>query len=221
MKDKKCKHKVLYFIVIIIFAAVILIFTVYSTKSPFSKYDKFKYDNETPLSYDESRKYSENEIDKLQNGIWAWEIDFRQFNKKYKPQCIRKTPQGYYAVLVQEDYSLCFVFWNSENRLYCTYRTDGLVPSEEFKSRIVIGKSSLESIMSSGFDFFPFLISKITVTGHICSDGVLVVKYNENCIAQSTEFYSNEELSSKPTEFPAEDVPYILPQDKAKIGSYK
>lgn len=183
----------------------------------------FDYDNESSICMVVNKRYSKKQIDKLEekisfSNIYA-DYSFWAFNLEYKPECIRKTSLGYYAVLIHEDKSFCFVFWNFDNKIYSIYRTNGFVPSTDFKKSIVIGESSFEEIKNVGFDFFGYPFSKKVATAHICTDGILVVDYDDNWVAESIKFYSNEELDDTDDDY-LKMVPYILSQDKYDTGRH-
>lgn len=206
------KNKKTLFVILIIFLVVSLFFCwlfVYS--------QSFNYDNKLSIINATDKRYSKQEIDKLEEEISFSNIytdySFWEFNLKYKPECVRKTPFGYYAVLLHEDHSLCFVFWTFENKIYSIYRTNGFVSSNEFRNSIVIGESTFEEMKGSGFDYFCYPLSKKMATAHICTDGILVVEYDDNRVAKSVDFYSNEELIKTNDAF-LRVVPYILPKDK-------
>lgn len=173
----------------------------------------YKYDNNTPISQVENQQYTEKEIKKLEENIFSGNITVRQFIRKYKPQCIRKTFQGYYAVLIQDNNLMCFVFWDNEDNIYNIYKTNGFVSHDMLQNFIEIGKSNINDITRNGTDFCYYPISKMLLTGHICSDGVLIIEYDNNSVSNSIEFFSNEELDTS-DDYLLQLTPYILPMDK-------
>lgn len=178
----------------------------------------FNYDNESPIFIADNR-YSKEKIEKLEDNIpfsnMYIDYPFWAFNLEYKPKCIRKTLLGYYAVLINEDESLCFVFWTFDNKIYSIYRTKGFVSSDEFKSLIAIGDSTFKDMKKSSFDYFCYPYSKTIATAHICTDGILVIKYDDDFVVKSIDFFSNEELTKTKDDF-INIVPYILPNDKIR-----
>lgn len=173
----------------------------------------YKYDNNTPISQVENQQYTEKEIKKLEENIFSGNITVRQFIRKYKPQCIRKTFQGYYAVLIQDNNLMCFVFWDNEDNIYNIYKTNGFVSHDMLQNSVEIGKSNINDITSNGADFCYYPISKMLLTGHICSDGVLIIEYDNNSVSNSIKFFSNEELDTS-DDYLLQLTPYILPIDK-------
>ena len=199
---KKC------FLIFLTFSfTLITVFAIYTVYTPSYEY------NNTLVNYNSNQKYTTSRINQLEQDILTCDITLKQFLIKYKPQCIRKTFQGFYSVLMLNDDSLCFVFWDSKDNIYSVYRTKGFVSSNEFEQYIKIGETNVDSLTSLGYDYFYFPISKMMLTGHICTDGVIVVQYDENSTVKSINFFSNEELTTL-DEFPKELIPSILPQDK-------
>ncbi len=205
------KRKVLFIILFVFLVMSLVLFSLYMYSQ------SFDYDNESSILIAADNRYSKEETDKLEDEIsfsnMYSDYSFGRFNLEYRPECIRKTPFGYYAVLIHEDDSLCFVFWTFEKKIYSIYRTNGFVTSDEFRNSIVIGESTFEEIKNSGFDFFGYPFSKTIATAHICTDGILVVEYDDNWVAESISFFSNEELI-KTDAYYLKMVPYILPKDK-------
>lgn len=207
MKKKK------YIIVIVI---VILLTLVIS--AGFIIKDKFvplyKSNNDTALNFSSDAVYKKSEMDMLQQTILTQPFSLKQFIKKYRPQYIRRTNQGYYAVLPEENNALCFVFWGNNDIIYTVYRTQRFETVDEFKEKIIIGESSAVTLVEGKYDYYGFPISKQIISGHICRDGIIVVYYsNGNVTAESVEIFSNEEML-KAEEYPLMYAPYILEKDR-------
>lgn len=208
---KLCKRK---YIIAISILLVIVILSLMLYEHYISNY---KYNNDISLSQINNQQYTEQEMEKLEKDIFAGNITVRQFIRRYKPQCIRKTNRGYYAVLMQDNNFMCFIFWDNKYNIYNIYKTTEFLPHNAWENSIEIGKSSLNDITKSDTDFFYYPISKMAITGHICSDGVLTIEYDSNKIVKSMEFYSNEEVESS-GDYLLQLTPYILPQDKRRQG---
>lgn len=203
---KKKKH-----IIIIVILLTLIISVGFIIKDNFMPL--YKSDNDTALDFSSATVYKKSEIDLLQQTILTQPFSLKQFIKKYRPQYIRKTSQGYYAVLPEENSALCFVFWVNDN-IYTVYRTRGFETVDAFKQRIIIGKSSVSTLVEGKYDYYAFPISKQAVSGHICRDGIIVVYYsNGNGTAESIEIFSNEEML-KAEEAPLMYAPYILEKDR-------
>lgn len=213
----KYKKTVLVIIILISISISISILCIICTRS-----QSFDYDNSVPISIAFNKRYSNAQIKYLEakilpSNILPSDISFSYFNMVYKPKVVRKTGQGYYAVLISKDNSFCFVFWNFENEIYSIYRTNGFVSSEVFSKSIEIGKTTLNDMKESGFDFFGYPSSKRIATAHICKDGIIVVNYDKNFVAVSVDVYTNQELLEL-DDYLTDIVPYILPEDKTITG---
>lgn len=205
------KYKKTVLVIIILISISILCIICIRSQS-------FDYDNSAPISIAFNKRYSNAQIKYLEakilpSNILPSDISFSYFNMVYKPKVVRKTGQGYYAVLISKDNSFCFVFWNFENEIYSIYRTNGFVSSEVFSKSIDIGETTLTDMKKSGLDFFGYPSSKMIATAHICSDGVVVVNYDSNFVTVSIDVYTNEELAESNNHL-TDVVPYILQQDR-------
>lgn len=205
MKQNK---QIFYIIFALLLVVAVLLLFIYKNHTNF-----YKYDNDTPLSYTKNQQYTEQEMKKLEEDIFTGNITVRQFVRKYKPQCIRKTNQGYYAVLMQDNNLKCFIFWDNKNNIYNIYKTSGFVSHDMLQNSVEIGKSNINDITRNGTDFCYYPISKMLLTGHICSDGVLIIEYDSNSVSNSIKFFSNEELDTS-DDYLLQLTPYILPLDK-------
>lgn len=208
MKYKKLMSVVLIIIIVI---SIFCISVHISSKS-------FEVDNSAPISIAFNKRYNKAQIKLIEDRVLpsnftSNDIDFGFFNIIYNPTVIRETEQGYYAVLVSKDNSFCFVFWNFENEIYSIYRTNGFVSSEVFCKSIDIGETTLNDMKKSGLDYFGYPSSKMIATAHICTDGLVVVDYNNDFVAVSVDTYTNEDLTESGNFF-TDVVPYILPKDK-------
>ena len=204
------QNKRIFFIIAFVLLLVISALSIFIYTNHTSPY---KYDNNTPISQMKKQQYTEKEIKKLEEDIFSGNITVRQFIRKYKPQCIRKTFQGYYAVLIQDNNLMYFVFWDNKDNIYNIYKTNGFVSHDTLQNSVEIGKSNINDITRNGTDFCYYPISKMLLTGHICSDGVLIIEYDSNSVSNSIKFFSNEELDTS-DDYLLQLTPYILPLDK-------
>lgn len=205
MKLNKRKVYIIFALLAVVAVLLVLVYEYYI--------NLYKYDNDVSISQIKNQQFTEREIKDLEEDIFAGDITVKRFIRKYRPLCIRKTYQGYYAVLIQNNNRMCFIFWDNKDNIYNIYKTGGFLSHDAVKNDIEIGKTNLQDITDGGSDFCYYPISKMVLTGHICSDGVLIVKYDSNLIAESIEFFSNEELESS-NDYLLQLTPYILPKDK-------
>lgn len=202
---KMRKNKWIFLVIVLFLIAVCLL---YNNKNWLGFYES---DNETLITQTESKKYTEQEIEELKKGIFSDHLTVKQFIMKYNPKCIRKTSQGYYAILMQNDDIMCFVFWDNGDHFLNIYKTDGFTSHEKFQNSIDIGVSNFNDITSSDMNYFAYPVSKMMMTGHIFTDGVVLIQYDTDSFAvKSSEFYSNEDLATTVDYL----IPYILPKDR-------
>ena len=64
-----------------------------------------------------TEKYSIEQIEEVENSAQTGNITFSDFKRDFNVQCIRKTHQGYYVVLLVEEGGNAFVFFNKEDVL--------------------------------------------------------------------------------------------------------
>ena len=168
-----------------------------------------------------TEKYSIVQIEELKNAAESGNITFSKFKKDFNAQCIRKTHQGYYVVLLLEDGRNAFNFFNEENTLVRVMVSNGFKSKKEFQDQVVkqMTKSEVQK-----FDLNTILapISAMEITAHIVQEGILIVKYSrfldgeiiEDPIVASIEFVENESISMNEDPFIRDEVPFIFGFDK-------
>lgn len=166
-------------------------------------------------------KYSCDQINNLKTAVYSGVVTFREFKKQYKTECVRKTHQGWYCVLLQEDGSHVFVFVNRSFEITDILVVDSFMAKEEFEGLITEGMSEREVIeIVPAAAVSPF--SSVEMTAHIVREGVFVIEYLrisdgqllEDPIVNSFEFVGNEDVSDHDDFFIRDEVPFILPIDK-------
>ena len=85
-------------------------------------------------------KYPSHKIEDLRIATEVDNISFSKFKKIFKVECIRKTHQGYYVVLLDENGSNAFVFFNEEDELTYVIVKDRFLAKREFEAQVVKGK---------------------------------------------------------------------------------
>lgn len=202
-RHSNCFIVLLIFILLVVFIGIILNYAVINRKP----------DNNENVYQVVNKHFSEEELKQLETDIYQGEISLFNFKLKYRPQCIRETFQGEYAILLGENDERLFVFWAEDNRLYATYNSQTFLEKKDFES-IHIGETQLEDVLLFDKSAVSVPFSLRTFTGHITKDGVFVIEYDKSNIVLSMDFYSNDDLLSKTNEIPIKLIPYILPQDK-------
>ena len=180
-----------------------------------------KYNNTTKISDSITQTYPKSTIDKLQNDIKSKSINYSIFKSSYNVQCLRKTYQGYYAVLLQEGGGRVFVFMDEKFNLNEALVIDSFKIKEDF-GFLTPNITSKSKVLAFDQNTILLPISSMDVTVHIVKEGIIVIKYNrmneglllDDPIVDSIEFIDNKVLPAKEDEFINLNVPYILDLDK-------
>ena len=183
--------------------------------------NNMRFNQETNKNDLLTEKYSIVQIEELKNAAESGNITFSKFKRDFNAQCIRKTHQGYYVVLLLEDGRNAFNFFNEENTLVRVMVSNGFKSKKEFQDQVVkqMTKSEVQK-----FDLNTILapISAMEITAHIVQEGILIVKYSrfldgeiiEDPIVASIEFVENESISMNEDPFIRDEVPFIFGFDK-------
>ncbi len=181
-----------------------------------------KVDNVTSKNDLITKTYSIDKIQNMKQKVESGFMDFKQFKKEFKIQCMRKTHQGYYVVLLQDDGKDVFVFMNNEFNLHNVMIKDKFITREEFEQFLLSEPTVLEVML---FDVGTILlpVSAVNMTAHHVKGGVLLVTYEKQVPpvqeyevpkVKSVEFYQDEDIINNDDDFIRLVVPYILEIDK-------
>ena len=86
-----------------------------------------------------TKKYSTEQIEKLELTTGSEKVTFSEFKKNFDAQCIRKTHQGYYVILLLEGGENSFVFFNADNILTSVMTVDKFKTQNEFNIQALDG----------------------------------------------------------------------------------
>ena len=169
-----------------------------------------------------TEKYSIILIEELKSTAEAGDMIFSNFKRTFKVQCMRKTHQGYYVVLLLEDGGNAFAFFNEKNLLI------HVMVSNSFKSKIEFQNQVVEQMPKSevlNFDSNSIIapVSALEITAHIVQEGIFIVKYSrfrdgkiiEDPIVTSIQFVENESILTNEDPFIRDEIPFIFEFDKA------
>ena len=183
--------------------------------------NKMRFNQETNKNNLLTEEYSVIQIEELKKLAETKNVTFSKFKRNFNAQCIRKTYQGYYVVLLLEDSRNAFVFFDEENKLIRVMISDGFKSKEEFQNQVVKQMKKSEVVnFDSNTIFAP--VSAIEITAHIVQEGIFIVKYSrflngkiiEEPIVTSIEFVENERISTNDDLFIRDGIPFILEIDK-------
>lgn len=198
----------------------IIIFMIICCLPLFVGCDSMKYNNTTDKDILITKEYTISEIENLKRRIEFEIINYDEFQKLFKVQCLRKTCQGYYVVLKQEDQKNVFVFFNSENKLNDILIIDIFKKENEIKEKLTIGLTKNEVLSLDPNTVF-LSVSAINMSAHMVEEGIFIVKYSslekgnflQDSIVSSVEFIKNEDILLEDSDVNY-IVPLILPIDK-------
>lgn len=164
-------------------------------------------------------KYTAADIEQLKEWVDTGKADYFALKSKVKIQCVRKTFQGYYAVILQEDGSKVFIFMNKSLKL------GEMLVFDKFKSKADFGfletanKVTQESVLEFDKNAILLPISAVNESVHIVKEGVIVVRYKTDSAsgktyADNVRLIGNDEITEDAEDTAASMVPYILEIDK-------
>lgn len=205
-------------IILLLFACVILIFV-----RIFVRGMDVKYNNTEHFENLANIKYSIREIEEIKEAIEYNDWNYTKFKSLFDIQCLRKTYQGYYVILLQDDGRRAFVFMDEEMKLNEVLLIGNMKEKEEF-SFIEPGRTTEDEIVSMDENAILLPVSSVTSTAHIVREGLLVITYNrleeekqmlfDDPLVNAVVFYANESFPLEDNEMINKNVPYILPIDR-------
>lgn len=168
-----------------------------------------------------TEEYSIAQIEELKSTAESGHMTFSKFKRDFNAQCVRKTHQGYYVVLLLEDGRNAFAFFNEKNTLLRVMVVNGFKSKTEFQNQVVEQMTKSEVL---NFDSNAILVpvSAIEITAHIVQEGICIVKYSrfldgkiiEDPIVASIEFIENETISTNEDPFIRDEIPFVFEFDK-------
>jgi len=184
--------------------------------------NQVKFDQTTHKDDLLTETYSLSEIEKLNAPEIRGHMRLREFKREFKVQCARKTHQGCYVVLLLEDGSNAFVFFDAEERLDRVMVTNGFKTKAEFETYVTEQMPQCELLKFDPNATFASnsVVTETTTTAHIVQEGIFLVEYLqiregeflEDPVVISTEFVQNKNIQTN--DWGCNIVPYILEIDK-------
>lgn len=135
------------------------------------------------------------------------------FLQAFPDAAVRETIQGSYALVLSDDHTQGFAFFNEKGALWNFIRVDRFKTKAEFEQHVTVGmperdvRAYTSAVSPSPYSVFP-------EDAFLVQEGVFIVRYATNDFTvEALSFLSNEELL-------ADDgwllnyIPYIDPEDK-------
>lgn len=198
--------------VVVVFTVLVLVLT---------GCNNMKFDQTTNKNNLLTEKYPISLIEELKNVADSGHMTFSKFKRDFNIQCVRKTHQGYYVVLLLEDDSNAFVFFNEEDTLIRIIISKGFKSKNEFQNQ-VIEQMPKSEVLSFDTNTIIAPVSAIDITAHIVQEGICIVKYSRSAggeiladpIVMSVKFFDNESIATCEDPFIRNEIPFIFEVDK-------
>lgn len=180
------------------------------------------YDNLVKKEDVITQQYPPEKVDKLTQKMEQKEMRYAELRRMFRLECVRKTDQGYYAVLQLTDGSNAFIFLDDRLIVSRVAVYDRFRSKEEFE-RMLSEKpdATWEDVLLFDPNEYSVPYSVVTEEAHIVQEGVIVVRYQreERYPVDQIYFYSNSEvaaaeLGEHPTYYIKMRVPYVLEIDR-------
>jgi len=201
--------------------AIILIFSLLANLNiGCERMKRIKYNND--MSKDEllTKSYSDAQIDDLKDAVNNSTFTYSALTKMFDVQCTRKTHQGYYVILFQDDKEI-YVFFDDKLEFYHLMVAESFTTRKDFESSIEVGMKKSDV---SSFNTANTPIPGSAVDTNVCyvDEGVFLIKYTrekkgallEDPEIKTIDFIDNEALLSLDDTYIYNVVPYILEVDK-------
>ena len=206
--------KVFFIVVVIITASVFL--CVYHLN-----HRMLGYDNLVKKEDVITQQYPPEMVDELTEKMAQKEVHYAELRRMFRLECVRKTDEGYCAVLQLTDGSNAFIFLDDRLIVSRVAAYDRFRSKEEFE-RMLSEKqeATWEDVLLFDPNEYPMPFSVVTEGAHIVQEGVIVVRYQREAKypVDQIYFYSNLEVAAgEPgdiTYFIKERVPLVLEIDR-------
>ena len=182
------------------------------------------YNNDKPVKQLVTETYSYDELENIRDIIEKSRTDIFSLKKHCKPECIRKTEYGNYAVLLGRSDEKLFIFFDDDRTV-----TDCFLV-KEFKSKedydcLKIGTSTLNDVISFDENTKNISVSSFDATVSIVKQGFVFIVYERmntddmtflsSPVIKSITFYDDDSYSEIiKNENCYFELPYILPIDR-------
>ncbi|NLZ70431.1 MAG: hypothetical protein GX907_03760 [Clostridiaceae bacterium] len=182
-----------------------------------------KFNNSTNKNDLLTKQYSSAQIEELKKAAESEGITFSKFQRDFAVQCVRKTHQGYYVVLLLEDGQNAFVFFYTENPFARVIIADGFKSKNEFYAHVSEQMPESEVLKFDPHTTLLLPFSAFDITAHIVQEGIFIVTYLrfsegkgmlKDPIVSSVDFFENESVSTSENILVRDVIPFIFEFDK-------
>lgn len=207
----------------LISAVLFLLITVFCFVA-FKRPSGLNYNNDKPVKQLVTETYSYDELENIRDIIEKSRTDIFSLKKHCKPECIRKTEYGNYAVLLGRSDEKLFIFFDDDRTVTDCF----LVKEFKFKESydyFKIGTSTLNDVISFDENTKNISVSSFDATVSIVKQGFVFIVYERmntddmtflsSPVIKSITFYDDDSYSEIiKNENCYFELPYILPIDR-------
>ncbi len=146
-----------------------------------------------------TQQYPPEMMDELTRKMGQREVRYAELRRMFRLECVRKTYQGYYAVLQLTNGSHAFIFLDEQLTASRLAVYDRFHSKEEFE-RMLSEKqdATFEDVRLFDPNDFSIPLSSVTKAAYIVQEGVIVVGYQREAKlpVERIHFYSNSEVAA-------------------------
>ena len=184
---------------------------------------RIQFDNTVDARQQITKTYTSDRLEQLRAEVLEGRMSFEQLRREFDLPCVRKTHQGYYAILMQDDRQhYAFVFLADDLTPQYVYITDAFPTQAEVEQQLTPGMTE-DEVEAFYPNTVPLPVSAQPCSAILVHEGVYLLQY---------DYFKNGEILSEPqlgkiTFFPSDVhettddvfvqtvIPYILDIDKA------
>jgi len=202
------KIKAFDWLIIILIIAISIVLIV--------KHNSLKFDNETPKNELHTKVYNEKHFSSILKNVDSKSGNVKIHQLDIKPQCIRKTDDGGYAIYRLESGKELYIFFNEKKRIIAYTTVDNFVSSDDI-IQYKNGNASDVLSLGSGISITTSGTATELLIYFLTDNKVGYVRFNEIIFDGDEEI---EEIIIKTNEEYLEAYeafnwqPYILPMDR-------
>lgn len=184
--------------------------------------NKMDFDQTTDKNELLTEIYSTEQIEELKKISYSGETyTFANLKNDFEIQCVRKTHQGYYVVLLLDEGGNAFIFFDKENTLVSVILLNSVKSKTEFENQIK-ERMTQKEVLNFDSNIFLSPISAIEISIHFVKEGIFIVEYSryedgkviEDPVFVSLTFIGNENIPTHEDFFIRDVIPFIYEFDK-------
>ena len=178
------------------------------------------FDNECNYYDVITRTYTKEDIDDLNKQLYTSVVTYNQFEKQFIVECMRKTEYHYYVILLQDDGTRVFLFFDTDTMvLRNIYSVKNFKTKKEVEEHLAIQSNiTKKTVLQFDENTYFMEFNSVESTAHYVDEGVFIIQYertidgiDNNSLVSEIDFFSNVDESV----FAQLGIPYILPIDKS------